>query len=324
MANKKPLRLGHGPTQVSAVAPKQVERLRTNGVYYIHDNLVTVGAFVPNTWCYIDIPIGRYTYRQWGFSLRVGAAIAGVTRELSGQHLVETDHIPDYVDTFIIEIDGKAVWELTADEFIRWSAYQNHDTAPCVLRFAFGAPNLHNTDAAEDAYQLGTGNLRSLKLRVKTKAAWPNGMQPILNVEYAPVSRPIGYFQTTTRYTHTNPGAGKFAITDIAVGLDFAAIWVQGNDIDRVKLTVDREEVIDCSKHNLLSMHDCWGKDMYSLGTGVLFDNFRDGDSIGLDSVSDSVAERRRGADVRLELDMSSAGQKLVVVVFHCGLFKDQ
>lgn len=321
---RRPMRLSQGPTQISAPAPERVERMRTNGVYFMDDQLVTVGTFVANNWGYIEFPIGRYTYRQWGFSLVNTAAIAGVTTLRDGKHIVDTAKIADYVDTFVIEINGGAKWEMTAAELVKWNAYQNHDTSNGVLRFAFGAPNIHNTDAAEDAYQLGTGNLRSLKLRVKTKAAWPVGMLPVINAEYAPVSRPIGYFTTTTRTVFTNPAAGDFYNSDLAVGIDFATIWVQGAGINRAKLTVDREQVFDSTNYNLRAMHEAWGKDVAALGDGIIFDSWRDGDSIGLDSVSDSRAERKRGADVRLDLNMATAGVQMTCIVMHCGLFAQQ
>lgn len=324
MAEKKPLRLGHGPTQISAPAAAQVAKLRTNGVYFLDDQLVTVGTFIANNWGYIEFPIGRYTYRQWGFSLVASAAIAGVTTLRDGKHVVDTGKIADYVDTFVIEINGAAKWEMTAAELVKWNAYHNHDTSPGVLRWAFGAPNIHNTDAAEDAYQLGTGNLRSLKLRVKTKAAWVAGMLPLINAEYAPVARPIGYFTTTTRTVFTNPAAGDFYNSDLAVGIDFATIWVQGASINRVKLTVDRETVVDCANYQLRAMHEAWGKDVAALGDGLIFDSWRDGDSIGLDSVADSVAERRRGADVRIDLNMAAANVQMTAIVMHCGLFGQQ
>ncbi|MDS0927305.1 hypothetical protein OD754_10765 [Rhodobacter capsulatus] len=322
--NKKPFRLSHGPTQISAIAPQQAEKLRTNGVYYMDDQLVTIGTFVASNWGYIEFPIGRYTYRQWGFSLLATAAIAGVTTLRDGKHVVDTAKIPDYIDTFVIEINGAAKWEMTAAEFVKWNGYQNLDTSNGVLRWAFGAPNLHNTDAAEDAYQLGTANLRSLKLRVKTKSTWVNGMMPLINVEYAAVARNIGYFTTTTRAVFTNPSAGDYYNSDIAVGIDFATIWVQGASINRAKLTVDREQIFDCQNYQLRAMHEAWGKDVAALGDGIIFDSWRDGDAIGVDSVSDSVAERKRGADVRLDLNMAAAGVQMTCIVIHCGLFAQQ
>lgn len=321
---RAPLRLSHGPTQISAIAPAQAERLRTNGVYYMSDQLVTIGTFVPSNWGYVDFPIGPYTYRQWGISLTAPAPIAGVTYTLGGQNYVMTSKLADYIETLIIEINGAAKWELTAAELIRWNAYQNLDTTEGVMRVPFGGPNIHNTDMAEDAYQLGTSNLRSLKLRIKTKAAWVVGMMPLINAEYAPVRRNIGYFTTTTRNVFTNPAAGQFYNSDIAVGLDFAAIWVQGGNINRAKLTIDREIVFDQSNMALRSIHEAWGKDVAALGAGFVFDAWRDGDSIGVDSVADSVAERRRGADVRLDLDMGVANQTMTCITFHCGLFSEQ
>lgn len=324
----KPLRLSHGPTQVSGVNTEQGAKLRTNGVYYMDDQLVTVGAFTPNNWGYVDIPIGPYTYRQFGISIVAPAAIVGKTDASgarNGVHIVTTAAITDYVDQIVLEINGAAKWSMTAAQLAAYNAYHNHDTADGVLRMVFGSPGLFGyNDMIEDAYQFGTGNLRSAKLRIKTKAAWVTGMMPVITTEYAPVSRPLGYFQTTTETVVTNPGAGEFSITDIAVGIDFAALWVQAPGIKRAKLTVDRREVFDLSAWNLRALHTAWGKDYDGLGEGIMFDAWRDGDGIGLDSVSDSVAERRRGADVRLDLQMAAANTTIKVTVLHCGLFSQQ
>lgn len=326
MAQKKngPLRLSMGPVQASSVQPQQAARLRTQGVYLFSDTLCEIAPFMPDNWGYVTFPVGRYTYRQWQLMLTSPASIAGVTTNRHNQHIVDTEHFEDYIDTLIIEIDGKAKWELRAHELRKLNAYHNHDTTPGVLRIVFGSPNIHNTDMAEDAYQFGTGNLRSVKLRVKTKPAWGNGMQLVVGCEYAPVMRGIGYFQTTTRYAYTAPGAGNFSITDLAVGVDWSTMWVQGTGVEKVDLTIDRTEVFSGSNWQMRALHEAWGKDVDSLGSGLMIDNFRDGDSVGFDSVTDQIGERRRGADVRLDLFLTNPNTQLSVVIFHCGLFSQQ
>ena len=320
----KPLRLSNGPVQMSGVSHVEAAKYRTNGVYQYDDSLVEMGTFVANNWGYVTFPVGRYTYRMWNLSLIAPALIATVTDTREAEEVVKTVKIGDYIDTVIIEINGQAKWELTIPELVKLNAYQNLDTTEGVLRMAFGSPNIHNTDIVEDAYQFGTGNLKSVRLRVKTKPAWVAGMRLSVACEYAQVVRPIGYFQTTTRYAYTNPGVGNFSITDLAVGKDFSTIWVQVAGIKRAKLTVDREKVFDSTNFQLRSLHDAWGKDMTSLGAGLMFDSFRDGDGVGLDSIADQLQERSRGADVRLDLEMATAGQTLNVVIFHCGLYAQQ
>lgn len=324
MAETKPLRLSHGPIQVSGVSTNEAAKFRTNGVYQWWDNLVEIGTFVANNWGYVTFPVGRYTYRQWGISLVAPAAIAGVTTTREAEEVVSTAKIADYIDTLIIEINGQAKWELTVPELVKLNAYQNLDTTDGMMRIVFGSPNIHNADIVEDAYQFGTGNLKSVRLRVKTKPAWVTGMRLSVGCEFAQVVRGIGYFQTTTRYAYTNPGVGNFSITDLAVGKDFSTMWVQASGIKRVKMTIDRETVVDSTNFQLRALHEAWGKDMTSLGAGMMFDSFRDGDGVGLDSISDQLTERKRGADVRLDLDMTTAGQTINVVVFHCGLFSQQ
>lgn len=321
---KRPLGLSHGPVQVSSMAPAVVEKMRTQGIYFLDDNLCTIGTFVANNWGYVDVPCGAYTYRQFGISLVATAAIAGVTIAQDGKHFVMSSKIADYLDTIIIEINGQGKWEMTAAELLKWNAYSNLDTTDGVLRIVFGSPGLADVDAAQDAYQFGTAGLKSVKLRMKTKAAWPVGMLPVITTEYAPVARQIGYWQTITRYVYTNPGTGNYSITDLHNGLDLATMWVQGANINRGKLTIDRAEVFDMSNYLLRSMHEAWGKDVASLGSGMIFDLFRDGKMIGADSVTNSVQERNRGADMRLDLDMAAAGQTLTIILMHCGLFNDQ
>lgn len=322
--NRKPMRLSHGPIQSSQVAPQHAARMRTNGVYKYSDALAEIGTFVADNWGYVTFPVGAYTYRLWNIMFTASAEIAGKTDNRDGVHVVKTANIAEYVDTLIIEINGQAKWEMKAAELIKLNAYQNLDTSEGVMRIAFGSPNIHNTDLVEDAYQFGTGGIRSVKLRVKTKATWPNGMKIVVGCEYAPVVRPIGYWQTTTRYAYTPAGSGNFSITDLAVGIDWSTMWVQGAGIKDAALTVDRETVFEASNYQIRALHEAWGKDVASLGAGLMIDNFRDGDGVGFDSVVNSPIERSRGADVRLDMTMAAGGSELVVIVFHCGLFHQQ
>ena len=320
----KPLRLSSGPVQMSAVAPQRAARLRFNGVYIFDDTLCEVGTFVADNAGYITFPIGQYTYRQWQLVLEAPAAIAGVTDDRFGKNVVRTSKVEDYIDMLSIEINGKSKWELRAAELVKLNAYQNHDTTEGVLRIVFGSPNIHDADLVEDAYQFGTSGLRQVRLRVKTKAAWVNGMKLAVGCEYAPVARPIGYFVTTSRYAVTNPAAGAFSITDLANGIDFSSIWVQGAGIKDANLVIDRVAVFSASNWQLRSLNQVFGKDMAGLGEGIMLDAFRDGDSVGYDSVTNNEPERKRGADIRLDLTMTAANTDLTIVVFHCGLFSEQ
>lgn len=317
------LALNHGTIERSMVSSAQAERLRINGVFKIDDTLAVLGNFAANTACYCDFPVGKFTYRQWGFSLVAPALIASVTTLRDGKHWVNSNKITDYIDTLTIEIDGKGVWEMTAAELLMFNDYQNIATSDGTLRIPFGSPGQHIEDMAEDAYSLGTSGLRQLRLKVKTKPAFVAGMLPVINVEYLPTARKTGYFVGTTRYSYNAAAAGKFAISDLAVGKDFSTIWVQSASINRGKLQVDDDIVFDCYNSTLRSIHESFGRDCAALGAGLIYDSFRDGDAIGLDSVTNSNAERGRGADVRLEFEMAAAAG-MVIIVFHCGLYKDQ
>lgn len=320
----KPLRLSQGPVQSSQVAPARATRLRFSGIYVFDDTLAELGTFVADNWGYVTFPIGQYTYRQWQIALLAPAAIAGVTDARGPNHFVKSAKIGDYIDSIVIEINGKAKWELKASELYALNGYHNHDTTDGILRIVFGSPNLHNNDLVEDAYQFGTAGLRQVRMRVKTKAAWVNGMKLKVGCEYAPVARPLGYFVTTSRYNVTNPGAGAFSVTDLANGIDFSAIWVQGPGILDANLVIDRTAVFSGDYYQLKALNESWGKDVTALGPGLMLDAFRDGDSVGFDSVTNSAQERGRGADIRLDLTMQTANTDMTITVFHCGLFAEQ
>lgn len=317
-------RLLGGQTQPSAVGGEIVKKLRFNGVYKFSDNLVEIGTFVADNVGIITFPIGAYTYRMWQMVLIAPNAIAGETDPRGGFHVVKTAFLSKYLDDLQIEINGTIKWHVKAAEQVMLNAYHNLDVTEGVLKFQFGAPNMHNTDLAEDAYQFGTGNLRSVKLRVKTKAAWVTGMRVEVGCEYAPVVRPIGYFVTTTRYGYTAPGAGAFTITDLAAGIDFSTLFVQAASVSEIYLEIDRREIVSSHMWQLRALHEAWGKDVNALGNGFIIDNFRDGDAIGFDSVSNSEVERSRNADVRLQMTMQVANTPIDIVCFHCGLFGDQ
>lgn len=317
------LRLSHGPTQFSGVSEEGAAKFRYNGVYYFDDISADITPFGPNIQGYVNFPTGPYTYRMWNIALIAPAAIAGVTTNVLGEEFVNTNKIADYIDGFAIEINGASKWELFTTELVKLNAYQKLDTTNGFLRIPFGSPNLHNSDIVEDAYQFGTSNLKSVRLRVKTKTAWVPGMKLSVGTEYAKVSRPLGYFQTTVRTVGVGV-IGQNVMNDIAVGKDFSTIWIQALGVQRLKLTIDREKVLDCTNSQLRSLHDAWGKDMAALGDGIMFDSFRDGDGVGIDSVSDQVAERARGADTRIEMTMLQANPNYQVVVFNCGLYAQQ
>lgn len=313
--------LSQGDIQRSLIAPAQMARLRSNPVYVIEDGLVNLNSFAANTSCYVEIPVGPYTYRHFDFKLWAPANIPAVTQPRDGKELVNTANITTYIDSIIIEINGKAEWEMTAEELRRWNEYMGIPLSEGVLRIPFGAPNMFWEDNQEDAYQLGTANLRSVKLRIRTKAAWVAGMLPIVGTEYFRARRPLTYFMRTVRNTYTNPAVGKFSLYDLPVGKDCAAFWVQGAGILRMKFVVDDDIVADADNYTLRCMHEAFGKKVLALGPSIVFDCWRDNDGVGMDSVSDSVAERRRGAEFKVELTMATANTVMQVITFQCGLW---
>lgn len=306
----------------SMVGAEQGKKLRVQRIFRISDALCNVGAMSADNICYIQLPVGPYTYRMLQFSLLATAAIASKTIAVDGENVVQTAAWNDYVEWVSLEINGREVVKYRTLELVALNAYHRVNTSDGNLSLCFGSPNQFKEDLHEDAYLFGTGNIFSAKLCIKTRSTMPAGMKPRITAEYAPIRRPVGYFQSTTVNEYTFAGAGKQTITDIPNGIDFASIWLNGTGIKGVLLEIDKQIAFEASAQAIRANASMWGKDVVSL-PGLMLDGFRDGDAIGFDSLTNSDGERKRGADVRLTIDLAAA-TSVRVITMHCGLFGDQ
>lgn len=319
---KKPPAAYSGFLGRSQVGGEMGKKLRVQRIFRISDTICNVGAMSADNICYVQLPTGAYTYRMLQISLLAAATIASKTTAVEGEHVVNTAALNDYVEWFAIEINGREVVKYRTAELVALNAYHKIDTADGNVAFTFGSPNLFSEDLHEDAYLFGTGNIFSAKLLIKTRSAMPNGMKPRITAEYAPVRRPVGYFQSTTVNEYSFAASGKQTITDVPNGIDFASIWINGTGVKSVLLEIDKQIAFEASAQAIRANASMWGKNVAAL-PGLMLDGFRDGDAIGFDSLTNSEGERKRGADVRLTLDLASAGS-FRLITSHCGLFGDQ
>ncbi len=327
MADPKPQvdRQRSGFLGLSSVGPEMAKKLRVNRIFRLSDTIANVGAMSSDNICYIQLPVGQYTYRSVIMELIASAAIVGKTSAVLGDNIVDTAAWADYVEWVALEVNGREVVKLRTAEIIALNAYHNLDGLNGAVTWMFGQRQLYEDDLVQDAYLFGTGSLFSAKVLIKTKAGLPAGMKPRITCEYVPMRRPVGYFMTATVNEYTFAGAGKQIITDIPNGIDFQAIWIvpQGAaDVKSVLLEIDRQVAFECSAKAMRIAAVQQGKDVGSL-SGLLIDGFRDGKAVGFDAVTNSDNERKRGADVRLTLDLTAAGS-FRLITLHCGLFNDQ
>lgn len=319
-----------GLIRASGVNPEaaKLESLQNIIPRYL-DNLPTISNQFADGVAVVDFPVGALTYRAFNIFLTNSAAIAGETTPESGTHRVTWAFLSKYMDTVEVEIDGKTQISYSADEILDLNELMRWNVKTGFNFLCFGAPNFFNGfETAEDAYALGTANIRSLRLLIKLKAAWPATMKLNVAALYYPVAKPIGYITTTRVQRYVLAGTGAQTISDIPHGVDLAAIWVRNmnaKQVNNIRLTVDDQTLYDASTAAWAALGQLWGKDHAQLAAGNLFlDFWMEGNpNKGIAALA-SNAQIRRNADIRLELDMAEAGAEIKIITHHAGLWQNQ
>lgn len=317
-----------GVVRTSGVNAETAKTLHVGAHFRFSNALPTISNMYADGVAVMDLPVGLFTYRNFFLSVTNTVAIAGETiAEIT--HRINSANFSKYVERVEVEIDGKVQMGFNSDELLDYNEMMRWNVKDGFMAMCFGSPGFFNDfPAAEDAYLLGTSNIRSLRLLIKLKAAWASTMKLNLVAEYAPVSRPIAYIVTMRSQRYVAPGTGEYTISDIPHGVDLAAIWVRGMNnkrIDAFTLRVDDQVLFDCETPQYAMLGQLWGKDHAQLATGNLFIDFwREGNpNKGLAALT-AQALIRRNADIRLTLNMGEAGAELKVITLHCGLFAQQ
>lgn len=318
-----------GLVRTSGVNPEIARGVAVGQHFRFLDSLPTISNQFADGVAVIDLPVGLYTYRAFNLSIANTVAIAGETISEAGGFRINWANFAKYVDSIDIEIDGKVQMSYTSDELLDLNEAMRWNVKDGFNWLCFGSPGFFNDyPLAEDAYLLGTGNIRSLRLLIKLKAAWANTMSLKLACEYAPVNRPVSYIVTMRTQRYVLPAVGETTISDIPHGVDLSAIWVRGMNAKRINgfsLKVDDQLMFDCNSAQYASLGQLWGKDHAQLAAGNLFIDFwREGNpNKGLASLT-ADAMVRRNADIRLTLDMGEAGAEIKIITMHAGEFRYQ
>lgn len=326
--NKKP---GGGQPfsiPVSGVGPEQARRLRVPQHFRYDNSLATISNQYGDGWAVIDMPVGNYCYRQFNLSVTNTVPIASVTGLVGGRNIVFTADLATYINRVQIEIDGKVEQDFFISELIDFNKLMNWDMRNGLVNLCFGSPGWFKSDLEEDAYLLGTANLRSVRILVQLKAAWLSTMRLNCGCEFAQVMRPVGYLVTMRRTRYSTNAAGYSTVSDLPHGIDMAAIWVRSINaigVNNVQLDVDTETVFMGHLSEFQNLAQIWGKDYLSLPVAdIWLDFWREQDAgKGLASLS-LLQQIRRNAQIRLSLDFAATGAEYYVLTFHCGPYSLQ
>lgn len=315
-----------GLVRTSGVNPEVAKNLAVGHHFRFIDSLPTVSNQFADGVAVIDFPVGAYTYRAFCLSIESSVDVAGEIIAEGGVMRINSANLTKYVDSVEVEIDGKVQITYTSAELIDFNEAMRWNVKSGFHWLCFGAPGYFNDyPLAEDAYLLGTGNIRSLRLLIKLKTAWAATMKLNVAAEYAPVQKPVGYIVTMRTQRYVIAGTGETTISDIPHGVDLSAIWVRGMNakrIDAFSVKVDDQLMFDCQAAQYAALGQLWGKDHAQLAAGNLFIDFwREGNpNKGLASLT-ADAMVRRNADIRLTLNMGEAGAEIKIITMHCGLW---
>lgn len=319
-----------GLVRTSGVNPQLAQSLAVGQHFRFIDSLPTISNQFADGVAVIDLPVGLYTYRAFCLSVGSTVGIGGPeTISESGGYRINWANINKYVEAIDVEIDGKVQISYTIDELMDMNECMRWNVKDGFMWMCFGSPGFFNDyPLAEDAYLLGTGDIRSLRLLVKLKAAWAATMSLRLVCEYAPIKRPVGYIVTMRTQRYVIPATGETTISDIPHGVDLSAIWVRGMNNKRINgfsLKVDDQLMFDCLGSSYAALAQLWGKDHAQLAAGNLFIDFwREGNPNKSLASLTADAQVRRNADIRLTLDMGEAGAEIKVITLHSGLYQLQ
>jgi hypothetical protein len=313
---------------VSGVGPKVGQSLRVPQHFRYDSDLATISNQAADSVAVIEVPCGVYTYRGFHLSLTNSAIIAGATFAVGSRNYVNTANFVTYISRVQLEIDGKIEQDFYIDELTDWNKVMHWDSRNGIASLMFGSPGIFKDDVIEDAYLLGTRDLRSVRILVTLKAAFPATMRLNCACEFSKVSRPVGYLVTMRRTRYASAAAGDFTVSDLPHGIDLAAVWIRntaGVVANDVTLQVDTETVFNATSLEMQYLNAVWGKATNQLpATDILIDFWREQDgNKGLASLS-LLEQIRRNAQIRLTLNFDQVNAAFYAITFHCGPYKMQ
>lgn len=272
----------------------------------------------------ITYKVGPYCYQFLQFSVKSNSAISGDTVEIAGIHYVKTSKLSKYIKRIRLELNGVTERDLSVDMYVAMQGMRHMDVAEGILYMIFGGPHQFDDKRVEDAYMLGTQDIYSMRVLFDMTSEWVDGQMHLQSLaEYAPIVRKVHFLRTIKMYRYAVTGSGLYTITNLPVHADVGAYYVLGDGILDGKIVVDGQDVITARSHELQAINLLYGDDVSKLGDGLVFDFLRSREiSKGLKSL-ETKSERKRNADIRIELEMDGATE-VIVIVDNIGTLRSQ
>lgn len=289
------------------------------------EHLATISAQYSDGTAVAELPVGPYTYKALQIAIESDAAIVGETINVGGREYVQTAFLSKYIDRITLEIDGTAERDIDVATFLQLNSFMGFDATDGLAYMTFGVNEFPFQPMAEDAYMLGTGNLRSVRLLFKLATPWVDGSMNLrVLCEHARLRRPLGFITTMKSYRYSLASIGEHTITDLPINADIARLFVFGDGLKDTELRIDDQLIFDANSYEMQGLNALYGRDIAALGNGILFDFWRERDvNKGVASLT-TAAERKRNADVRLQVETTAANTEVRVLMQLCGRYWSQ
>ena len=318
--------------KTTGIGKQRLSALATQNIAFRFESLATISTQYADGSVVAELPVGPYTYKAHQIAVTTTAQMdvpgvvgTSMTFEVNGVHYVKTQYLDLLVKKISLEIDGSVERDHTTGELVKLNAHYGYDTTDGFLWMTFGGPREFFNKEAEDAYMCGTMDLRDLRVNFELTAEWVTGSMFIQIVsEYARVQRPLAYLTTNKSFRYSFAAAGEHVITDVPINADLAQLFAFGTGIKALKLEVDGQFIFDSDYHSLTGLNALYGRDISALGDVALVDFWREQNPAkGLRKLQGD-AQVRRNADIRIHLDLATAGTEIQIMARACGLYYGQ
>ena len=314
MARVKLRNSGIGKQQANALHSRPLLH-RLDGSVFSYSPMFADGT------TYVDVATGPYTYQFFQIGIESTAGeIVGETYGQNGKHWVKTAFLDKYVKSVALEINGNVERKKTMTHFVHLNEFMGYNGTDGFVYEVFGGPNEFVSEDHEDAYMLGTKNIRSLRVLFEMTADWVSaGMKVTMLAEYVPIDRSVSFLRTQSMRTYHLSGAGEYSFSDLPTHADVARILVFGSPLGDVTLNIDGIDFMTGNSREIHAAHNAYGRDYDALGAGVFFDLWRGREATkGLRALR-TAEQAKRNAEIRLTVESLAADVELQVLIENCG-----
>jgi len=291
------------------------------------NTLATISSQYADSTVSADLPVGSYTYQGFQIAITSKVDIVGKTVLKGGKYYVQTAFLADYIDTVELEINSTVERKFDMATLLQLNTFFGHDQIDGFANMVFGGPGIFWEKGAEDAYMLGTKNVRQLRLLFKLKSAWIDGQLNIeILSEHARQAKNLEFITTMKTYRKALGLAGEHQITDLPISADLSRVYLfPSAPVGEVEFTIDDQVVLGGHSEQLKALNGLYGRDMAALGSdAIVFDFWRTKEvNKGLRALKGDD-QRARNADIRVKLETLSDNVEVKIIMELCGAYWTQ